>query len=77
MEVTNVFTQLKIKLDQEISEKRNVQVLQKYYMESLPLLQVNFCGSLALLKHCSKPGYTLQGLSQNNPTPGGQDDLIC
>lgn len=46
IEVMNVFTQLKIKLDQEISEKRNVQVLQKYYMESLPLLQVNFYSML-------------------------------
>ena len=38
LELTNVFTQLKIKLDQEISEKRSAQILQKYYMESLPLL---------------------------------------
>ncbi len=45
-ELTNVFTQLKIKLDQEISEKRNVQTLQKYYMESLPLLQANFYSTL-------------------------------
>ncbi len=46
VELTNVFTQLKIKLDQEISEKRNVEILQKYYMESLPLLQANFYTSL-------------------------------
>ena len=46
IELTNVFTQLKIKLDQEISEKRNVETLQKYYMESLPLLQANFYSSL-------------------------------
>ena len=46
LELTNVFTELKIKLDQEISEKRNVEVLQKYYMESLPLLQANFYSSL-------------------------------
>lgn len=46
IELTNVFTQMKIKLDQEISEKKNVQVLQKYYMESLPLLQVNFYSTL-------------------------------
>lgn len=46
IELTNVFTQLKIKLDQEISEKRNVEILQKYYMESLPLLQANFYSSL-------------------------------
>ena len=45
-ELTNVFTQLKIKLDQEISDKRNVETLQKYYMESLPLLQANFYSTL-------------------------------
>lgn len=45
-ELTNVFTQLKIKLDQEINEKRNVEILQKYYLESLPLLQANFYSSL-------------------------------
>ena len=42
VELTNVFSHLKQKLDQEISEKRNVEVLQNYYLESLPLLQVNF-----------------------------------
>lgn len=46
VELTNVFAQLKIKLDREISERRNVEELQKYYMESLPLLRVNFFSSL-------------------------------
>ncbi len=46
MELVNVFTQLKLKLDQEISEKRNVEILEKYYMESLPLLQRNFYTTL-------------------------------
>ena len=46
IELTNVFTQLKIKLDQEISEKQSVEVLQKYYMESLPILQANFYSTL-------------------------------
>lgn len=46
VELTNVFTQLKMKLDQEIAEKRNVEILQQYYMESLPLLQINFYTSL-------------------------------
>ena len=32
VELTNVFTRLKIKLDQEINEKRSVEILQKYYM---------------------------------------------
>ena len=45
-ELTEVFTQLKIKLDQEISEKQNVEILQKYYMESLPLLRANFYSML-------------------------------
>ena len=46
VELTNVFTQMKIKMDQEISEKRNVEILQRYYMESLPLLQANFYSTL-------------------------------
>lgn len=46
VELTNIFTQMKIKLDQEISEEKSVQVLQKYYMESLPLLQMNFYSTL-------------------------------
>lgn len=46
VELTNVFTQLKIKLDQEISEKRNAESLKKYYMDSLPLLQANFYATL-------------------------------
>lgn len=46
VELTSVFTQLKRKMDQEISEKRNVEILQKYYIESLPLLQANFYSSL-------------------------------
>lgn len=46
IELTDVFSALKIKLDQEISEKRSAQILQKYYMESLPLLQTNFYSTL-------------------------------
>ncbi|MCI9123784.1 MAG: response regulator [Eubacterium sp.] len=46
IELTNVFTQLKTKLDQEISEKRNVETLQNYYLESLPLLQADFYSAL-------------------------------
>ncbi len=45
-ELAGVFSQLKVKLDKEISEKRNVEILQKYYMESLPLLQAEFYASL-------------------------------
>lgn len=46
MELTKVFRQLKCKLDQEISEKQNVEILRKYYMESLPLRQANFYSML-------------------------------
>ena len=46
IELTNVLTQVKIKLDQEISEKRNVATLEKHYMESLPLLQADFYSAL-------------------------------
>lgn len=45
-ELTEVLAQLKVKLDQEISEKQNVEILQKYYMESLPFLQANFYSML-------------------------------
>lgn len=45
-ELSGIFTQLKRKLDQEINEKRNVSVLQKYYLESLELLQADFCTGL-------------------------------
>ena len=45
-ELSGIFTQLKRKLDQEITAKRNVSVLQKYYLESLELLQADFCTGL-------------------------------
>ena len=45
-ELANVFSKLKLKLDQEISEKRNVKILQKYYMDSLPLMQADFYAAL-------------------------------
>lgn len=45
-ELTKVFTHLKIKLDQEINEKKNVEILKNYYMDSLPLLQANFYSTL-------------------------------
>lgn len=45
-ELTRVFARLREKLDQEISEKRNVELLQKCYMDSLPILQANFYSSL-------------------------------
>ena len=46
MELSEVFTQLRKKLEQEVSEKQNMETLQQYYMESLPLLQANFYSTL-------------------------------
>lgn len=46
LELAEVFTQLKEKLDQEIEEKRSAEIMQKYYLESLPLLQANFYTTL-------------------------------
>lgn len=46
LELTKVFTRLREKLDKEISEKRDTQILRQYYMESLPVLQANFYTTL-------------------------------
>ncbi len=46
IELTEIFAKLKKKLDQEISEKRNTEILQNYYLESLPLLRANFYSTL-------------------------------
>ena len=46
VELINIFTKLKIKMDQEISERRSMEKLEHYYTESLPLLQANFCSTL-------------------------------
>ena len=46
VELINIFTHLKMKLDQEISERRSMEKLEQYYTESLPLLQANFYSSL-------------------------------
>ena len=45
-ELTDVFTRIKAALDKEREERRSAQMLQNYYMESLPLLQENFYASL-------------------------------
>ena len=45
-ELRRIFTKIKESLDREMDEKRNVQKLRDYYMESLPLLQENFYSSL-------------------------------
>lgn len=45
-ELSNVFAKLKEKMDQEIDEKKSLEVLQAYYMNALPLLQANFYSTL-------------------------------
>lgn len=45
-ELTEALCRLKESLDQEREDKLNVQKLQDYYMQSLPMLQVNFFVSL-------------------------------
>ncbi|MCD7818823.1 MAG: response regulator [Lachnospiraceae bacterium] len=41
-ELTEVFSRVRQTLDRELDEKRNINKLREYYMESLPLLQENF-----------------------------------
>lgn len=45
-ELREVFERIKINLDKELDEKRNIDKLWEYYMESLPVLQENFFISL-------------------------------
>lgn len=45
-ELREVFERIKINLDRELDEKRNIDKLREYYMESLPVLQENFYTSL-------------------------------
>lgn len=45
-ELREVFERIKLNLDKEMDEKRNIDKLREYYMESLPVLQENFYTSL-------------------------------
>ena len=45
-ELRRIFMKIKESLDRDMDEKRNVQKLRDYYMESLPLLQENFYSTL-------------------------------
>ncbi len=45
-ELKEVFERIRINLDRELDEKRNIDKLREYYMESLPVLQENFYTSL-------------------------------
>lgn len=45
-ELREVFERIKLNLDKELDEKRNIDKLREYYLESLPVLQENFYTSL-------------------------------
>ena len=45
-ELREVFVRIKTNLDKELDEKRNIDKLRSYYIESLPLLQENFYTSV-------------------------------
>lgn len=45
-ELRQVFERIKENLDKELDEKRNIDKLRKYYLESLPVLRENFFISL-------------------------------
>lgn len=45
-ELREVFDRIKSALDRELDEKRNIEKLRKYYLESLPILQESFYTSL-------------------------------
>ena len=45
-EITEVFKKLKTKLDDELNEKKNTDILKQYYAASLPVLQSNFYTTL-------------------------------
>lgn len=45
-ELREIFERIKINLDKELDEKRNIDKLREYYMESLPMLQENYFISL-------------------------------
>lgn len=45
-ELQDVFERVKVSLDKELDEKRNIHKLQEYYLQSLPILQNQFLISL-------------------------------
>ena len=45
-ELSAVFERIHASLDREFDEKQNINMLKNYYMESLPILQENFCTAL-------------------------------
>ena len=45
-ELSTIFQRIHAALDQEFDEKQNINMLKNYYLESLPILQENFCTAL-------------------------------
>ncbi len=45
-ELSTVFQRIHTALDREFDEKQNIHMLKNYYLESLPILQENFCTAL-------------------------------
>lgn len=58
-ELRGVFERIKKNLDEERDEKRNIEKLRKYYMDSLPVLQESFYTSLleGRILESQIPGY--------------------
>ena len=52
-ELREVFERIKNNLDKELDEKRNIDKLREYYLESLPMLQENFLTSLIMERGAS------------------------
>lgn len=46
VKLKEVFERIKKSLDEEIEEKRNIESLKQYYLESLPVMKEQFMGSL-------------------------------
>lgn len=45
-ELVKVLDELKIKLDEEVAQKKDIEALKEYYLKSLPILREKFLGSL-------------------------------
>ena len=42
LELIEILKKLKVKLDEEYDEKRNIEILHKYYIESMPIMKEQF-----------------------------------
>lgn len=69
VELTNVLTGLKIKMDREVHDRKSAEILRAHYMESLPFLKANFYTSLVegklseeeISKHLADYGIDFEG----------------